>query len=272
MTANPSTLSKSDSLTIQQLFDPENAPVAPAPTIDSNLPADPHITDGDVLARLKAAEVAAISSLESQPPSAEPKDRPRIIPVDSDENQKTRAFDEAFEKLSVIVAKHGNYASARNNRAQLLRWRYGDHETLVQPSRPQSGTGKAAAAEGIAMALEDLDTAISLASPTTLSSAISPPQAKLLAQAWTQRGAIFWTAAKDLRSYNKSHDQTVHIVTEEHRDWDTNRFEEEASRCFFLGGNYGNEVAKALAVHANPYARLCSGIVKEAMKREGVPT
>ena len=52
--------------------------------------------------------------------------------------------------------------------------------------------------------------------------------------------------------------------------WDRMRFEEEGSRCFFMAGVYGSEVGKAMAVAANPYARLCGSIVKEAMRREGV--
>lgn len=35
-----------------------------------------------------------------------------------------------------------------------------------------------------------------------------------------------------------------------------------------MGGRYGNEVAKALAVAANPTAKLCGEIVREAMVRE----
>lgn len=35
-----------------------------------------------------------------------------------------------------------------------------------------------------------------------------------------------------------------------------------------MGGRYGNEVAKALAVASNPTAKLCGAIVKEAMRKE----
>ena len=44
--------------------------------------------------------------------------------------------------------------------------------------------------------------------------------------------------------------------------------EEKSSRDFFLGGRYGNEVSKAMAVHTNPYAKMCGSIVKEAMRKE----
>ncbi len=45
-------------------------------------------------------------------------------------------------------------------------------------------------------------------------------------------------------------------------------FEESASRDFTMGGRYGNEVAKALAVASNPTAKLCGAMVKEAMRKE----
>lgn len=52
------------------------------------------------------------------------------------------------------------------------------------------------------------------------------------------------------------------------REWRTVRFEEEASRDFIVGGRFGNEIAKALAVASNPTAKLCGEMVKEAMKNE----
>jgi hypothetical protein len=44
--------------------------------------------------------------------------------------------------------------------------------------------------------------------------------------------------------------------------------EEMASRDFALGGRYGDEGARAMAVRTSPYAKLCGEIVKEAMKGE----
>jgi hypothetical protein len=35
-----------------------------------------------------------------------------------------------------------------------------------------------------------------------------------------------------------------------------------------MGGRYGNEIAKALAVSANPTAKLCGEMVREAMRKE----
>jgi hypothetical protein len=35
-----------------------------------------------------------------------------------------------------------------------------------------------------------------------------------------------------------------------------------------LGGRYGNEIARALAVSANPTAKLCGEMVREALRKE----
>lgn len=45
-------------------------------------------------------------------------------------------------------------------------------------------------------------------------------------------------------------------------------FEEHASRDFMMGGRLGNEVAKQMAVVANPTAKLCGDMVREAMRKE----
>ena len=44
--------------------------------------------------------------------------------------------------------------------------------------------------------------------------------------------------------------------------------EEMASRDFVMGGRYGNEIARGLAVATNPTAKLCGSIVREAMRKE----
>ncbi len=52
------------------------------------------------------------------------------------------------------------------------------------------------------------------------------------------------------------------------KQWKVTEWEENASRDFMVGGRYGNEIAKALAVAANPTAKLCGEMVREAMKKE----
>lgn len=51
-------------------------------------------------------------------------------------------------------------------------------------------------------------------------------------------------------------------------DWTVEDLEELASRDFMMGGRYGNEIARGLAVATNPTAKLCGSIVREAMRKE----
>jgi hypothetical protein len=186
-----------------------------------------------------------------------------------DDNEKQDVYLRALEILNIIISQNPLYASAWNNRAQLGRWRYGDRAVLTtKTAEPSKETLEAR--PRIVQAMKDLDTAIALASPKSKDGAVSPAQGKLLAQAWTQRAAIFWGVAKDLGTSGTS---LTHLPEDESGKlewaaWDKTRFEEEGSRCFFMAGLYGSEVGRAMAVLSNPTAKLCGSIVKEAMRRE----
>jgi len=248
-------LSSNDARILNVVFDPESAPEAPKIEIDPILPPDPHIHNLSLLTALRAQEVSAIRLVEAYTPRSE---------SSSSLSKKHGVYTKALHILFGLVADHPSYASAYNNRAQLHRWRYGDRGVLVQSQSLQGNVDKEAS-KAIDDALHDLDAVVKLASPAKGTNSVSPAQGKLLAQAWTQKAAIYWGAAKDLTSGGQV------IAGEEGvewRNWDKTRFEEEGSRCFFMAGIFGSEVGKAMAVVANPHARLCGNIVKEAMRRE----
>lgn len=52
------------------------------------------------------------------------------------------------------------------------------------------------------------------------------------------------------------------------KDLSREDLEEAASRELGLGGRYGNETARQLAIKTNPYAKLCGSIVREALTKE----
>ncbi|CZT17699.1 uncharacterized protein RCC_03536 [Ramularia collo-cygni] len=242
-------LSRADSKVLAQVFDPESTPGRAEVLIDPSLPADRHILDIDLLNHLKAREREAIAFIEQFEKSGKSSNAPG----------KSDAFQSAIAILDDLISCHPNYASARNNRAQLRRWRFGDRHTLCQP-RARPDIERSAA--GVA-AVEDLKSAIELSSPARPQDGVSATQGKLLAQSTTQLAALYYAAFKDLDT------STEMAVTEfDSVQWSCERFEEEASKLFYLGGLYGNEVAKALAVHTNPHAKLCGSIVKEAMRKE----
>lgn len=243
------TLTSNDLKILNAVFDPESAPEAPKIEMNLILPSDPQIHSLSLLTALRAQEISAIRLVEAYDPS---KDSPA---------HKHVVYLKALHILSGLIADHPTYASAYNNRAQLRRWRYGDRGVLVRTGSAK-GADSQVAQSAVGDAVHDLDVGIGLASPAPGVNAVSPAQGKLLAQAWTQRAAIFWGAAKDLESGGSL------LEGGEWEGWDKTRFEEEGSRCFFMAGLFGSPVGKAMAVVANPHARLCGSIVKEAMRRE----
>ncbi|KAJ6256028.1 hypothetical protein Dda_9120 [Drechslerella dactyloides] len=231
-------LSTHDSTVLEQIFDPESAPTPSPVTIDAALAPFPN-TPTRTLSSLRASEILAIRAAEANDTS------------------------KALAILSQAVASSPSYCSAYNNRAQVRRMAVantnpGDIDNLFSES---SDTRTA-----IAAAYVDLSTAISLAQPQTPTSPISPQTAKLLANAHTQRATILHTSSKHLTAGSKlpaELPEELAVLGDDVAAW-----EEAASRDFFWGGRYGNELAKAMAVHTNPYAKLCGSIVKEAMKKE----
>ncbi|WPG98792.1 Hypothetical protein R9X50_00158800 [Acrodontium crateriforme] len=244
----PLQLSKADSKVLAQVFDPESGPAKAEVIVNPDLPADRHIADADVLLQLKGQEKQAISLIEAFEKS-----------TDRTTSKKQDVYRQSLAILDGLIAKYPQYASARNNRAQLRRWRFGDRNTLCQKSKSTQSEMSAAASASV----DDLRQSIALSSPERPQDAVSPSQGRLLGQAHTQLAAIYYAASKDLES-----GEDFEITCNEFESWNKDRFEEEASRMFYLGGLYGNEVAKALAVHTNPHAKLCGSIVKEAMKKE----
>lgn len=182
------------------------------------------------------------------------------------------AYKDCLASLGRLISASPSYASARNNRAQATRRLYGDGMLItgVEPSDgPLMISGdrdeKLSAAS---QALSDLDACISLLSPTGAHPRLSPHAAKTLSSAHTQRAAIYHQTSRMLAKGGKV---DVHPQRRE-ASWKTLDFEEAASLDFALGGKYGNEIAKGLAVSTNPTAKLCGQMVREAMKKEYGPS
>lgn len=250
-------LSFNDSTVLSKLFDPESSPRGSV-VADSSLPSDPVIRDADLLSFLRLQEKEIIKCIESACKSS----------ISS--AARTRALSEAYDSLSVLINTYPEYASLRNNRAQLLRIQYGDC-ILVSPGEPLAVT-KASSAGPIA--LEDLNTAITLLTPANSQGLVSPAQGRTLAQAYTQRAAIFHATSKSLAVPSETPEarRKQDCPQKSLQHWDCQVYGEAASRDFLMGGRYGNPIGKALAVHTNPTAKLCGQMVQQAMRRELLPT
>lgn len=147
---------------------------------------------------------------------------------------------QARQILTDLTLSSPDYASGFNNLAQVLR--------MLEAS-----PGEILAA---------LSRAIELAVPASSSSSsragVSARQANLLAQAYTQRGALLYMLFKS--GGGGGGDVVVGV--------DGEQLEMAASKDFFEGGRYGSEVGREMAVRTNPYARMCGAIVREALTRD----
>lgn len=256
-------LSNHDINVLEKIKDPESNPTAGVIT-DETLPRDPRIVDTSVYDRVVAKEreiIQSIQKLEIQ--------LSQSMAEDSSDTA-IKGYQQCASDLSGLISEHPEYASARNNRAQIARRLYGDAMLLNEISgMPMPLIEQPERAEKLRTskeALEDLERSIALLAPSSFSTPISPQAARTLSMAHTQRAAIYLKTAK-LLSYRS-------LDIDESRPeakWDRLEFEEAASRDLAFGGRYGNQIAKGLAVSVNPTAKLCGQIVREAMKKEYGP-
>ncbi|KAI9736262.1 MAG: hypothetical protein M1834_001148 [Cirrosporium novae-zelandiae] len=225
-------LSNNDSRVLGALFDPESSPSSTIQIIDPSLPGLSQFHP-DLLKSLQAQEVAAIRPLNTPNPS-------------------TTSIEKAISSLTHLIEQYPNYPSAWNNRAQATRMLVGDD---LNDQAASSST-----------LFSDLCQAITLASPSQPSDPISPFQAKILASSHSHRGHLLLRLSRS-RSMKPAGGEDRNLPGEL-RGFDTDRLEEMASRDLFLGGRYGNGIARQLGVQTNPYAKLCGSIVKESMRRD----
>lgn len=232
MVAATAALSSNDAKVLSALFDPESSPSASIKIIPQPPQSLPHISES-LLPTLQAEERKAILPLNTEAPS----------PDDA---------NAAIEALSALIEQHPWYASAYTNRAQALRLRIEDEEKMFESQH----------IETVEALFGDLSRAIVLATPASPQDPLSPLQARLLATAHTHRGYLLLKAAKT------AGEGKLEKGPKEVNGRDKDSLEEVASREFFLGGRYGDKMAKEMAVRTNPYAKMCGAIVKQAMREE----
>ncbi|KAK4130840.1 hypothetical protein BT67DRAFT_452073 [Trichocladium antarcticum] len=253
-------LSRRDINVLEKIKDPESDPSL-AVQVDPTLPKDPYISDPEEYQQISQQERNIILSIQKAELQQAKQRSSGATDVDI-----VAEYRKCVSRLGELVQSHPQYASARNNRAQALRRLYGDSMLVADaPRNSQALLQSVDDGERIEAAktvLGDLDHAISLLTPKPYSR-LSPQVARTLSNAHTQRAAIYLMTSKLLVSKSVSMD-----AQRPEAQWTKLDFEERASRDFAMGGRYGNEIAKGLAVSTNPTAKLCGQMVREAMKKE----
>ncbi|KAL2170504.1 hypothetical protein VTG60DRAFT_4790 [Thermothelomyces hinnuleus] len=257
-------LSRRDINVLGKIKDPESDPSLMV-QVDPTLPKDPHVSNPEEYQKVSQEERDIIMSIQKLEMQQAEQQTSGTADVDI-----AGEYRKCVSRLGQLIQNYPQYASARNNRAQALRRLYGDSMLVADaPRNPQAllqEVGDGERLEAAKTALSDLDHAISLLTPKVAYSRLSPQVARTLSNAHTQRAAIYLMTSKLVGSKSVSVD-----AARPEGGWSKLDFEERASRDFAMGGRYGNEIAKALAVSTNPTAKLCGQMVREAMRKEYGP-
>ena len=225
-------LSANDAAILSAIFDPE-ASNSTDVNISDDAPSFPEI-DSTILPELRLQEAASLEPLQTlNPPPA--------------------TIQSSIDTLSILIAKHQDYASAYLNRAQAIR-------LLLDASTgtPIFSTQNTPLTTQL---FDDLSRTITLCTMSSNSTQVSPLQASLLAKAHTHRGYLLMKAASARKEISCTLPASL-------ANLDSTQLEEMASHDFSLGGRYGNKTARQLSVKTNPYAKACGAIVREALRKE----
>lgn len=226
--ASATQLTLHDSAVLSALFDSE-ASLDAAARVSTETVSDSEVNNR-ITKSLQRREKAILTNINTEKPTLS-------------------SIHTAIAQLSDLLQQHPKYASAYNNRAQARRMLF------------QSSDGTSTAANNC-LVFADLSHAIELASPKLTGDPVSTEQAQVLASAHTHRALLLYKACQSENSCQLISDIPAL------QGLNTDALEEMASRDFGVGGRYGNKVAKQMAVHTNPYAKLCGSIVKEALRKE----
>ncbi|THW51218.1 hypothetical protein D6D21_01583 [Aureobasidium pullulans] len=224
-------LTTRDSIVLKSLFDPE-ASATHTTKHASSQTSLPGMAEHQFTI-YRSTELQIISQLQEKSPA-------------------TGTAQDTIDELSSLIKESPGYASAYINRAQARR-------LLV----PLDGLFTPDYAEASEQLLKDLQQGIQLAEPKSSDQEPSTHQTTVLAAAHTHRGFLLLKIADIIRN-----GEQVHGVNEAVKSASAETIEEQASRDFAAGGQYGNKEAREMAVRTNPYAKMCGAIVKEALKKE----
>ncbi|KAI5805288.1 hypothetical protein DFH27DRAFT_512207 [Peziza echinospora] len=229
--AQASPLTVNDTAVLSLIFDPEASQSSSASTIaiDPALPDHPTLSPA-TLAALRRRELIAIKKAE------------RAIAISTEGGDSAPQLGDT---------EYPAYPGGWNNLAQLRRVRIqflGEH---VRGAALDVGAEEC-------LIERHLKKAIELATAPSAAATISASTAKTLQASYNQLGVLYlaWSKSRD-------HAREAREGGAAAAGW-----EEKASWAFGMAGNYGSELGRTMAARTNPYAKMCAGMVREAMKME----
>jgi hypothetical protein len=167
-------------------------------------------------------------------------------------NEEELAEVQLVERRAIQLAEGGSVQEAEELLSQSIQ-RYPNKRPSLWNNRAQVRR----LSRDVAGALDDLSQTIRIATPLGNTTA-SSYNAKVLSFAHTHRATIYMLVA-------------MGEISGVLKDESPERLEEYASHDFAMAGKYGCELARAMAVRTNPYAKLCGAIVQTALKNEMQP-
>lgn len=157
-----------------------------------------------------------------------------------------------IERRAVQMAEKGDVIAAEELLSQTIK--------KYPRGRPSLWNNRAQVrrlSKNVEGALDDLSQTIRTATPSK-NTVVSSDNAKVLSFAHTHRATIYMLIARG---------EISGVLENENLE----RLEEYASHDFAMAGKYGSELARAMAVRTNPYAKMCGAIVQAALKHEMHP-
>jgi len=171
----------------------------------------------------------------------------RTSRVDLTAKQSTEL--QQVERRAVELAENGNLGEAEKILTEAIE-KYPNGRPSLWNNRAQVRR----LSNNICGAMDDLSQAIRSSTPPKNVPA-SAEEARALSFAYTHRATIYMLVARE---------ELTGIL-----QWESpERLEERASHDFSMAGKYGSELARAMAVRTNPYAKMCGAIVQTAMRNE----
>jgi hypothetical protein len=185
------------------------------------------------------------------PEICSPSERPSLVSEITLTDEQTSLLRNA-ERQAIQLAEKGDFSEADDLLSRTI--------AEFPSGRPSLWSNRAQVrrlSNNIVGAMDDLSQAIRIATPPKFTAA-STENANVLASAHAHRATIYMLIAR-------------HEITGVLEDENEETLEESASRDFAMAGKYGSQLARAMSVRTNPYAKLCGAIVQTAMQAELQP-